>query len=255
MFEVTRELDTAPATLYEPWHDAAGRSLYPLAFPDLVARGDVFVPSPASYLIWRHLFRKYVGAGSRCLDVGCGSGLQTIQLALNGAEHVHGIDVDPDAADATLVNASRNGVADRVSAAAADLFEWMPQQRYDVIVASLPQLPVEPLVAIDADRRLDYWGRTAIDHLIRALPHALADDGVAYVLQLSTLSQQRTSELLDRLGLQARVVDFGFYPFTDRFRQSAGQIERVERMSDAHHLEVCGGDVAVAYLLEITRAS
>jgi methylase of polypeptide subunit release factors len=101
MFEVTRELDTAPTTPYEPWLDATGRSLYPLAFPDLVARDGVFAPSPASYMIWRHLFREYVGAGRRCVDVGCGSGLQTIQLALNGAEHVHAIDVNPDAADAT----------------------------------------------------------------------------------------------------------------------------------------------------------
>ena len=30
----------------------------------------------------------------RCLDVGCGTGLQTVQLARNGAAHVHAIDVD-----------------------------------------------------------------------------------------------------------------------------------------------------------------
>ena len=237
----------------EPWSDAAGRALYPLAFPDLISHRGVFVPSQGSFLVWRHLFNEYVGMGLCCLDVGCGSGLQTIQLALNGAEHVHGIDIDPAAAEATLVNAFRNGVADRVSAAAADLYEWVPETRYDVIVASLFQAPVDPLDAAHSHRPPDFWGRTAIDHLIGLLPRALADDGVAYVLQVSILSQQRTSGLLERHGLRARVADFGFSPFTDGFRRVADQIARVERMSDAHHLDVSGSDVIVAYLLEITH--
>jgi S-methylmethionine-dependent homocysteine/selenocysteine methylase/SAM-dependent methyltransferase len=250
----SHELGGVRVTPTEPWVDPAGRSLYPLAFPDLVAQGDVFVPTQGSFLVWRHLFREQVGRGSRCLDVGCGSGLQAIQLAINGAEQVHAIDVDPDAKDATLLNAFRNGVADRVSAAAVDLFQWMPEARYDVIVASLFQTPVDPLAAVHADRPVDYWGRNAVDHLIRILPRALADGGVAYLLQVSLLSQERTADLVARRGLQARVVDFGFLPANEHFRRSAEQIARVERMSDAHHLEICGSDVMVGYLLEITRA-
>ena len=167
---------------------------------------------------------------------------------------MHAIDVDPDATEATLANAVRNGVAERVSAAPVDLFAWRPETPYDVIVASLFQVPVDPLQARQASRPADYWGRSAVDHVLALLPQALADDGVAYVLQVSLLSQERTAELLDRRGLRTRVVDFGFLPFTDGFRQNAEQIARVERMSDAHHLEVCGSDVLVGYLLEITRA-
>jgi S-methylmethionine-dependent homocysteine/selenocysteine methylase/SAM-dependent methyltransferase len=250
----SHELGGVRVTPPEPWVDPAGRSLYPLAFPDLLAHGGSFVPTQGSFLVWRHLFCEQVGRGRRCLDVGCGSGLQAIQLALNGAEQVHAIDVDPDAKDATLLNALRNGVADRVSAAAVDLLEWVPDTRYDVIVASLFQTPVDPLAAIHADRPVDYWGRNAVDHLIRILPRALADGGVAYLLQVSLLSQERTADVLARRGLQARVVDFGFLPANERFHRSAEQIARVERLSDAHHLEICGSDVMVGYLLEITRA-
>ena len=203
--------------------------------------------------MWRHLFRERIGRGRRCLDVGCGSGLQAIQLALNGADRVHAIDVDADAVDTTLLNAFRNGVVDRLSAAVVDLFPWRPDARYDVIVASLYQTPVDPLAAAQAHRPVDFWGRGAIDRLIALLPEALADDGVAYVLQVSLLSQERTAELLARHGLVARVVDFGFFPFTDSFRQSAEQIARVERMSDAHHLEICGSEVMVGYLLEVVH--
>jgi methionine synthase I (cobalamin-dependent)/SAM-dependent methyltransferase len=246
-----RELTPGPASAPAPWRDDAGRSLYPLPFPELVTRGNAFVPSQGSFLIWRHLFNERVGRGARCLDVGCGSGLQSIQLALNGAAQVHGIDIDPDAVDATLLNAFRNRVADRVSAATSDLYEWVPEARYDVIVASLFQLPVHPLNPDATHHPADFWGRTAVDHLIGVLPQALADDGVAYVLQVSILSQQRTDERLERHGLQARVADFGFLPFTENFFRVAEQVAHVERISDAHHLEIAGNDMLVAYLLEI----
>ena len=87
-------------------------------FPDIQVEPGVFVPTQGSFLIWKYLFREGVGAHQRCLDVGCGSGLQTVQLARNGAAHVHAIDIDGGAVDNTLTNAFRNGVADRVSAAA-----------------------------------------------------------------------------------------------------------------------------------------
>ena len=78
----SHELGGVRAAPSEPWVDARGRPLYPLAFPDLVAHGDVFVPSQGSFMIWRHLFGEQIGRGARCLDIGCGSGLQAIQLAL-----------------------------------------------------------------------------------------------------------------------------------------------------------------------------
>ena len=243
-----------PAPPPEPWRDDGGRSLYPLEFPDLVSHGDVCLPSQGSFLIWRHLFRERAGRGQSCLDIGCGSGLQAIQLALNGGEHVHGIDVDPDAAALTLTNAFRNGVSDVVSAEAVDLYAWAPDERYDVIVASLFQTPVSPHDPAIAHRPPDFWGRNALDRVIALLPEALADGGVAYLLQLSILSQQRTAELLAGAGLQARVADFGFLPFGESFHRCAEQIARVERLSDAHHHRIAGTDVLVGYLLEITRA-
>ena len=83
-------------------------------------------------------------ADKRCLDVGCGSGLLAVQLALNGAEHVHAIDIQRRAVANTLANAFRNGVADRVSGAEVDLYMVEPEERYDLVVASLYQMPVDP---------------------------------------------------------------------------------------------------------------
>jgi homocysteine S-methyltransferase len=241
----------SPAPDAALWSDEEGRPLYPLEFPDLVAGDEVFTPTQGSFAVWKHLFRERIGRDRRCLDIGCGTGLQTIQLALNGADHVHGIDLDPDAVALTMTNAFRNGVSDRVTAATADLFAWVPDERYEVIVASLFQTPVDPFQNVASHRPLDYWGRSAVDHVIGMLPDALTPEGEAYLLHLSILSQARTKQVLAEHDLEARVVDYTFFPFADHFLESEGQIARVESLSDAYHLEVGGEGVMVAYLLRV----
>jgi S-methylmethionine-dependent homocysteine/selenocysteine methylase/SAM-dependent methyltransferase len=237
----------------EPWTDERGAALFPLDFPDILREPGVFAPTQGSFLVWKFLFGHGIGRDRRCLDVGCGTGLQTVQLARNGAVHVHAIDVDRRAVSNTLTNAFRNGVADRVTAAAVDLYPWVPEERYDVIVASLYQLPVDPFEQASTHRPLDYWGRNLIDHLIAILPEALAADGVAYVMQLSIIGQRRTAELLNRAGFASRVVDFAFFEFNELFADKEEQIQRVEQLSDAYHLKLGDQNVIVAYLIEVTR--
>jgi S-methylmethionine-dependent homocysteine/selenocysteine methylase/SAM-dependent methyltransferase len=236
-----------------PWLDEQRRTLFPLPFPELVVDPGVFVPTQGSFLVWKHLFQTGAGHGATCVDVGCGSGILTVQLALNGATRVHAIDIDPNAVANTLANAYRNGVADRVTGATVDLFDWDPDETFDVVVASLYQLPVDPFDEPTGHRPLDYWGRTLLDHFLRLLPALLDEEGKAYVMQLSIVGQLATEGLLASSGLQARVVDFSFFPFGRLFERSKEQIARVEELSDAFHVDVGGEDVMVAYLLEITR--
>ena len=234
------------------WSDPRGRRMFPLDFPDITCEPGVFVPTTGSFLVWKYLYREGIGAHQRCVDIGCGTGLLTVQLARNGAAHVHAIDIDETAVKNTLTNAFRNGVADRVSAHARDLYPWVPEERYDVIVASLYQMPVDPFEQVVTHRPLDYWGRNLIDHLIGLLPQALAEDGTAYLLHLSIIGEKRTAQLLDQAGYKSRVVDYEFFEFSDLFDDKCEQIARVEAHSDAYHLKLGDDDVMVAYLLEIT---
>ncbi len=247
------EEDVAEAPA-EPWVDERGRVLFPLPFPELVVDPGVFVPTQGSFLVWKHLFETGAGKGASCIDVGCGTGILAVQLALNEAESVHAIDIDRNAVANTLANAFRNGVSDRVTGDTVDLFDWEPDRSFEVVVASLYQLPVDPFSEPTGHRPLDYWGRTVLDHFLRLLPQLLAPAGRAYVMQLSLVGQAATERLLASSGLQARVVDFSFFPFSPLFEQHREQIERVEQLSDAYHVGLGDEDVVVAYLLEVTHA-
>jgi release factor glutamine methyltransferase len=242
------------AAMPQPWLDERGRSLFPIPLPRIVVDPGVFQPTQGSFLTWKHLFRSGVGGGQRCLDVGTGSGILAVQLALNGAEHVRAIDIQQEAATNTMTNAFRNGVADRVSAEAIDLYSLQPAERYDVIVASLYQMPVDPLGELSGHRPADYWGRSLFDHLISLLPDLLQPNGVAYLMQISLLGQLRTAELLDEAGFSCRVVDFTFFTFSPVFQQNMAQIQQVEKLSDAYHFTLGTEDVMVMYLLEVRRS-
>src|SRR4051812_19603447 len=247
--------DVAAEIAPRPWCDDAGRRLFPLEIPEIVCEPGVFVPTQGSYLVWKYLFQHRIGAGVRCLDIGCGTGLLAIQLARNGADHVHAIDIERRAVANTLSNAFRNSVADRITGEAVDLYPWVPRDRYALVVASLYQMPVDPYDQPNSHRPLDFWGRNLLDHLITLLPRLLTAGGTAYVMQLSILGQARTAELLARAGYEARVVDFSFFDFHALFTERRNQIARVEELSDAYHLDFRDEDVMVAYLLEITAAA
>ena len=236
------------------WADRRRRELYPLPFPDLVCDPGVAAPGPVSFLAWSYLFDEGIGAHQRCLDIGCGAGIVTVQLALNGASHVHAIDVDRRAVENTQANAFRNGVADRVTTSAVDLYPWVPDERYEVIVASLWEAPVDPFRQVAGHRPVDYWGRGLLDQVLQKLPQALAPEGVAYLVHLSVVSRLRTLELLDHAGLEGRVADYSLFEFGEAFADSREQIARVESLSDAHHVGLGDRDLMVAYLLEVRHA-
>src|SRR5262249_16929916 len=238
----------------EPWRDLEGRIVHPLPFPELTVDSGVFVPTTGSYLVWKTLFDTGAGEGRTCLDVGCGCGILAVQLGLNGALRVHAIDIDRNAVANTLANGFRNGVAERMTGEDVDLFHSEPEQTFELGVASLYQMPVDPYAEPTGHRPLDYWGRSLLDHFLRLLPRLLAPGGKAFVMQLSIIGQAQTERLLAEGGLRATVVDFSFFPFGPLFDENREQISRVEQLSDAYHLQLADEDVMVAYLLEVTHA-
>ena len=248
---VERLYEPAEGVEEETWTDEQDRIVYPLPLPELVCDPDVFVPTQGSYLLWKMLFNTGAGRGKRCLDVGCGAGILTVQLAINGAQDVTAIDIQKEAVANTLTNAFRNGVSDRVHGEVVDLYAFETEKRYDVVVASLYQMPTDPAGNLSGHRPVDYWGRNLFDHLIGQLPHMLEDDGVAYLMQISLLGQAQTDQLLRTAGLESRVIDFNLYNLGPLFLENIEQIGRVEQSSDAYHFTLQDQHVMVMYLLEV----
>jgi ribosomal protein L11 methyltransferase len=85
--------------------------------------------------------------GQRILDVGCGSGILAVAALVLGAQAAHGVDIDPQALIASTDNATRNGVMDRLSLAAAES-PW--GDGYDIVLANIlaePLIELAPRIA------------------------------------------------------------------------------------------------------------
>ena len=115
-----------------------------------------------------------------------------------------------------------------------------------------PPAARRPGERVSTHRAVDYWGRQLVDQLIGKLPSALAPEGVAYVMHLSLLSQQRTAELLDAAGFRAAVVDWSMFEHAAAARGHA-HADRARRGAQRRLPPGVGErDVVVAYLLEVT---
>jgi S-methylmethionine-dependent homocysteine/selenocysteine methylase len=245
-----------------PWQTAGGMPLFPLPFPALACEQGVAAPAVGDLLLWEYLYRERVGDGRRCMDVGSGSGLLAVQLALNGAAHVHSIDSSPAAIDSTRRSAFRNDVSSVVTAETADIIAWQPREHYEVVVASLEQPATDPSEQDPGTRYFDPWGRLLIDAFLAKLPALLTRDGVAYITQSSLISQQQTAEMLAAADLAGQVVDWRLW-LASTPPEAVPHRELIEQRSDAFHIDlpvidvpVQGGhgELIVVYLLEIRRA-
>lgn len=81
-------------------------------------------------------------SGAKVLDFGCGSGILGIAALKLGAADMLGIDIDPQALQATEANAQRNGVADKLTLA---LPKDDPQYQADIVCANILAAPLREL--------------------------------------------------------------------------------------------------------------
>ena len=67
-----------------------------------------------------------------------------------------------------------------------DLLTFIPDERYEVIVASLYQMPVDPRGGLTGHRPVDFWGRNLLDYLSKLRQQLLEEDDVMimYLLEV-----------------------------------------------------------------------
>ena len=93
---------------------------------------------------------EYARAGSRVMDIGCGSGVLGIAAAALGAESVTAVDVDDKAPDIVRANAALNGAEDRFTVLVGDVIASSRLRErlgggYDLVLANIVADVIEPL--------------------------------------------------------------------------------------------------------------
>jgi len=76
--------------------------------------------------------------GKVVVDYGCGSGILAVAAAMMGAETVYAYDIDAQAFQATIENAARNNVADKITICHSD--KDIPAN-VDIVVANILLAP------------------------------------------------------------------------------------------------------------------
>ncbi|WP_400209056.1 HemK2/MTQ2 family protein methyltransferase [Methanomethylophilus alvi] len=152
---------------------------------DMAEDPEVYPPSEDSILLTESLD---IRIGEKVLEIGTGSGIVSIQCALNGADVVCG-DINPRAVALARRNAAANGVD--IDVRETDVYSNI-EGRFDTIVFNLPYLPVE-----DEGELAKAWsggpdGLGPLPRLLEGAPEHLLPDGRVVVV---------VSSLMDRTGL------------------------------------------------------
>ncbi|MGV3345326.1 50S ribosomal protein L11 methyltransferase [Enterobacteriaceae bacterium LUAb1] len=128
------------------WRDVPDPNAVNVMLDPGLAFGTGTHPTTALCLTWLDGLEL---TGKTVIDFGCGSGILAIAALKLGAARAIGIDIDPQAIQASRENARRNGVADRLQL-------YLPHQQpenlhADVVVANIlagPLRELAPLISI-----------------------------------------------------------------------------------------------------------
>jgi len=144
--------------------------------------------------------------GKKCLDMGCGNGIQTAALLMNNASHVTCVDVNEDALTQTrkMVENYFPENKKNIHYVSSFLFEKLTNEKFDCIVFNPPYVPSEEIkwVEVDGGKK----GREIIDAFLDELRDHLTNKGVCFLLQTSLNSIYLTRKKCTEKGLTCRVV-------------------------------------------------
>ncbi|TWX69980.1 50S ribosomal protein L11 methyltransferase [Colwellia sp. C1TZA3] len=124
------------------WRDVPDPSAVNVMLDPGLAFGTGTHPTTALCLAWLDGLDL---VGKTVVDFGCGSGILSLAALKLGAKKVIGIDIDPQALQASLENAKRNQCEDRL---ALFLPKDQPEFKADVVVANILAGPLRELAPV-----------------------------------------------------------------------------------------------------------
>jgi len=139
------------------WHAAPDQDAINIVLDPGLAFGTGSHPTTRLCIAW---LADNLRCGESVLDYGCGSGILAIAAKMLGAGETIGVDIDPQAIEASISNAAQNKVDLRFTEPDA-----LPDYSADIVVANILANPLKilaPLLA-DACRR---GGRIALSGIL-----------------------------------------------------------------------------------------
>lgn len=124
------------------------------SLPFAVAPG-VLIPRPETEMLLEYSLRQVRGQGVRqALDLGCGSGVIAVVLALELGCAVTAVDRSPEALRQAAANAERHGVAGCITWCCGDFFTALPPgARFDLLLSNPPYVAAREMDALAPEVR------------------------------------------------------------------------------------------------------
>ncbi len=165
----------------------------------LLRAEDVYWPAEDSLLMLDAL-RSLDLRGKSCLDLGTGTGILAIEMAMKGCQTTAS-DISLDSCTLAKKNSLLNGVS--IEVVQGSLARHFRDLAFDLISFNPPYLPLEG--------ESEHWtggesGRKLIDALLADLPRLLRRGGAALILHADFNGPELTIRRAEAFGMEATIV-------------------------------------------------
>ena len=177
---------------------------------------EVYSPAEDSFLLEGCVLKEKL-TGKKCLDLGCGSGIQSVALLRAGAKIVVAVDINENALKVTQKNAANFlkkqnksktktqniGHFQEFCALKSNLFSDILGS-FDFIAFNPPYVPSEEVKWVDLDG--GEKGRVVIDKFLKNVRPHLKEGGVLLLLVSSLNNPKEIIEVLEKDNFSVKIV-------------------------------------------------
>jgi release factor glutamine methyltransferase len=198
----------------------------------------VMMPSPFSRFLAEHLPPPETGTDDPwALDLGSGTGIQSVILAKLGWKTVYAVDIDKRCLGATEFNALLNEVSEykpgsqsQIVAVHSNIFEKIKGLKFDLIVSNPPTLPSTDETPTFSAGGAD--GRDFLESMIQHSVEALKPRGQLLFVQSSLPGLDLTVKSLAKIGFSVDIVAKRKQTFRDHYMPHLFFYRRRQMLTD-----------------------